>query len=44
MAKTWKLKAKTIPAIVGALDMVKKGTQKYVNEIPGKAVLNKQQC
>ena len=26
---------KTIPVIVGALDMIKKGTQKYVNEIPG---------
>ena len=26
---------KTIPVIVGALGMIKKGTQKYVNEIPG---------
>ena len=31
----WKIKTKTIPVIVGALDMIKKGTQKYVNEIPG---------
>ena len=29
------MKTKTIPVIVGALDMIKKGTQKYVNEIPG---------
>ena len=31
----WKMKTKTIPVMVGALDMIKKGTQKYVNEIPG---------
>ena len=29
------MKTKTIPVIVGALGMIKKGTQKYVNEIPG---------
>ena len=33
--KMWKMKAKTIPVIVGALGMIKKGTQKYINEIPG---------
>ena len=26
---------KTIPVIVGTFVMIKKGTQKYVNEIPG---------
>ena len=31
----WKMKIKDIPGIVGALGMIKKGTQKYVNEIPG---------
>ena len=31
----WKMKTKTIPVIVGALGMIKKGTQKYANEIPG---------
>ena len=35
IAKMWKMKAKTIPVMVGALVMIKKGTQKYVNEIPG---------
>ena len=35
IAKMSKMKTKTIPVIVGALDMIKKGTQKYVNEIPG---------
>ena len=29
------MKIKTIPVIVGVLDMIKNGTQKYVNEIPG---------
>ena len=29
------MKTKTITVIVGALGMIKKGTQKYVNEIPG---------
>ena len=35
IAKMWKIKTKTIPVIVGALSMIKKGAQKYVNEIPG---------
>ena len=34
IAKMWKMKTKTIPVVVGALGMIKKGTQKYVNEIP----------
>ena len=29
------MKTKIMPAIVGTLGMIKKGTQKYVNEIPG---------
>ena len=29
------MKTKTIPVIVEALGMIKKGTQKYANEIPG---------
>ena len=35
IANTWKLKTKTIPVIIGAFGVIKKGTQKYVNEIPG---------
>ena len=35
IAKMWKMKTKTIPVIVGALRMIKKGRQKYVNKIPG---------
>ena len=29
------MKTKTTPVVVGALEMIKKWTQKYVNEIPG---------
>ena len=32
IGKIWKMKTKTIPVIAGALGMMKKGTQKYVNE------------
>ena len=39
IAKMWKMKTKTIPVIVGTLVMIKKGTQKYVNEIPGNLFL-----
>ena len=28
IAKMWRMKTKTIPVIVGALDMIKNGTQK----------------
>ena len=40
IAKMWKMKTKTIPVIVGAIHMIKKGTQKYVNEIPGNLSLS----
>ena len=35
IAKMQKMKTKTIPVIVLVLGIIKKGTQKYVNEIPG---------
>ena len=35
ISKIWKRKTKTMPVIVRALGMTKKGTRKYVNEIPG---------
>ena len=35
IAKMWKMKTKTIPVIVRAFVMIKKGAQKYVNEIRG---------
>ena len=39
IAKMWKMKRKTISVIVVALGMIKKGTQKYANEISGKLFL-----
>ena len=33
--KMWKLKASTVPVIVGALGMIKKRTEEFVNMIPG---------
>ena len=41
IAKIGKIKTKVIPVIVGALSMIKKGTQEYVNEIPGNLSLLK---
>ena len=38
ITKMWKMKTKTIPVIVGALGMIKKGAQKDVNEIPGNSL------
>ena len=35
IAKMWKMKTKTMQVIVGIFGMIKKETQKYVNEIPG---------
>ena len=34
IAKIWEIKTKTTPILVGALGMIKKRTQKYLNEIP----------
>ena len=33
VTKMWKLKTKTIPVVAGALDMVKKGTQNFIDQI-----------
>ena len=32
----WQLKTSIIPIVVGALGLVKKGTAKYLEKIPGK--------
>ena len=39
----WKLKTKIIPVVIGALDMIKKGTQKFIDQIPGKPFLQEMQ-
>ena len=36
LAKSWHVKTKTIPVIIGALGVVNKNTLKYIKEIPGK--------
>ena len=33
--KTWRLKATTVPVVIGALGLVKKGTENYISKIPG---------
>ena len=40
ISKMWKMKTEIIPVIVGALGMIKKGAQRYVNEIPGNVSLD----
>ena len=41
--KTWKVKTKTIPVIVGALGCINKNVKKYINEIPGNIAINELQ-
>ena len=36
----WKMKTKTLPVTVGAINVTKTGTQKYVNEISGNLSLS----
>ena len=39
----WKLKNKIIPVVTGALDMIKKDTQNFIDQIPGKPSLQEMQ-
>ena len=43
VSKMWKLKVKTIPVVVGALGLVKKGTEELINMIPGNPSLREVQ-
>ena len=36
VTEMWKLMTKTIPVVIGALGMTKKGTQNFIDQIPGK--------
>ena len=36
VTEMWKLMTKTIPVVIGALGMNKKGTQNFIDQIPGK--------
>ena len=40
-AKMWKLKTKTILVVIGALGMIKKRAQNFIDQIPGKPSLQK---
>ena len=37
--KIWKLNATTVPVILGALGMIKKGTENCISKIPGEPSL-----
>ena len=43
VTKMWKLKTKTIPVVIGALGMIQKGTQNFIDQIPGKPSLKEMQ-
>ena len=43
VTKIWKLKTKTIPVVIGALGVIKKGTQNFIDQIPGKPSLQEMQ-
>ena len=43
VTKMWKLKTKTIPVVIEALGMIKKGTQNFIDQIPGKPSLQEMQ-
>ena len=35
IARMWKMGKETIPVVIGALGVIKKGLEKYVDKIPG---------
>lgn len=35
MEKTWGMKTTTVPVIIGAFGLIKKGTENYIGKIPG---------
>ena len=35
ITKMWQMKTEIIPVVIGALGMVKKGSEKFISEIPG---------
>ena len=43
VTKIWKLKTKITPVAIGALGMIKKGTQNIIDQIPGKPSLQEMQ-
>ena len=43
VTKMWKLKTKIIPVVIGALGMIKKGIQNFIDQIPGNPSLQEMQ-
>ena len=43
VTKMWELKTKTIPVVIGALGMIKRDTQNFIEQIPGKSTLQEMQ-
>ena len=41
--KLWHMKTVTIPVVIGALGMIKKGTDKHLKKIPGSPNLDEMQ-
>ena len=41
--KLWHMKTVTIPVVIGALGMIKKGTEKHLEKIPGSLNLTEMQ-
>ena len=39
----WKMETETIPVVIGALGVIKKGLEKYVDRIPGTTGISKLQ-
>ena len=43
IARMWKMETETIPVVIGAFGVIKKGLEKYVDKIPNKASINELQ-
>ena len=43
VTEIWKLNTKIIPVVIGTLEMIKKGTQNFIDQIPGKSSLQEMQ-
>ena len=43
LAKSWKVKTKTLPIIIGALGLINKSAENYLKEVPGDIPINQLQ-
>ena len=43
IARIWKMETETIPVVIGALGVIKRELEKYVDKIPGTASINELQ-